>query len=199
MSSDPYYSESIFSSLLDQLPILGESLFAEPIQHWCDIKPVNGLPDRADLNPAKMKSVLPSLMITELKDDQSLEIKLVGDSAATFRGYSLKGSNLYDLMDKKTATDLFKLVECIKEQPAAIFMRYVNIHSDESECEDINIGFPLTSENASGGFSHFLTIVQSADTTFLAKHGEVVKTCVRYNDLRFVDLGFGCPALPDFS
>ena len=189
-------SQAIFesSSLLDELPLLKNTPFNETLSHWIDIKPTNGIPHRRDLNPAGLKAVLEKVIVFDRLPNQGLEMRIAGDSVDQRFDFAIRGTDIFSVIPKETGQALLNIIDQTEDQPAAIYMRYLNEHADGTLLEERNVGLPLT--DGSGKVMHSLTTVDGVDKTALYMHGPIKRLVAQFIEIKYGDLGFGIPEMP---
>gem|GEM_PF-4503717 len=99
--------------------------------YWRELQQntLGDIPLRSEFNPAKVKAILSQIGISEYVDRDTQIIRLLGGNHQGIWPDLLVGTNLFDYLDKKAATERREIYQELMHRPCACFL--------ETELRDI--------------------------------------------------------------
>lgn len=99
---------------------------------WTALRGARPAPDRAEIDPAQLVSVLPYVFLLETYDDSRHQVRLAGTHVCAAFDAELRGAlfhNLWQSDDQKLINDL---IETIGSENAAVVIGASSIHEDKA-------------------------------------------------------------------
>lgn len=85
------------------------------LAYWQSLRGSDVLPNRADLDPLAMPSVLTGIWLITIEDSGAFKTRLAGESINRFFGRSLAGHTIADILPEPTMTPLKSYLNRIRE------------------------------------------------------------------------------------
>lgn len=90
--------------------------------YWNSLRGARRVPERRDIDPMQIASLLPDIALLDLDDLSGLQVRLAGTRVCDLFGMELRGMSFVDLWDDASGEDLATLAQTVVEESAVAVM-----------------------------------------------------------------------------
>jgi hypothetical protein len=176
---------------------LAAMVFSQPCRdladYWTSLRPDGALPHRAQIDPGAILALLPCLYLIELREDDTIFVRLAGTALRQLYGFEMTGRDVVTLgQAEHQETRRWRYLAAAYHPCAIWFLR--NHHYASGAVDEVESLFlPLTT-NATGVLParRFIGIAASRSQQRWIAESEPSRLTTPH-DFRFLDVGFGQP------
>jgi hypothetical protein len=180
---------------LGNLPERLGPVAARLVEYWAELPKTRFVPNRADLDPAAIRNILPLLLIWELNRGYDAKWRLVGSGVRDLVGRELTGRDALEMHDKEARPRAIAAGLAMAAQPCGAWglMALRSPQGYHFLCEVVSL--PL--RDAEGKVTLFAnTMERVQDRTFFDAIAAAGARMVNFVEHRFIDIGAGLPIFP---
>lgn len=161
-------------------------------RYWQGLPRACGVPLRQDFDPTSLPSILPSFVILEVVDDQTVRIRLAGTAEVERYGHEITGLNYLDFVPEGRKAKALGAFRHILDYPCGMLAKIYSTSNSGEPYINEALGFPVRSSPDQLNLIYF----QSNNYPRSSYHdtrNDPLTQHVAVTQRIFVDVGFGVP------
>lgn len=177
-----------------QIPTFETRTCRSMYEYWSSLpRPAGSLiPLKSALDPAAIPTLLPRVLIHDLRQPGKAILRLVGTGLVEQYGFDPTGHDYARYVEpERWPSALSELVKAASH-PCGMRVLTRHVHADGKVHDNEAIGLPLDAEDGSGRFLLFADEITKAPKSMNARRFPVERLIVRQRD--YIDIGGGIPA-----
>lgn len=162
--------------------------------YWMSLPKQDFLPDRDQIDLARLKDILPSFVILQYESSSMIRFRLAGTDEVKRYGFEVTGRNYLDFVPDERKAEALQTFETMLSHPCGSWNLIETVTSSGRVVLNEAIGYPIRGTDGRADQLLF----QSNDVEGKLKpyqRKDVVATHRQVLERRYIDIGAGLPAL----
>lgn len=160
-------------------------------RHWLDIAGTSLVPERANLDPARMTAALPNVAVHRFEAPDRIVIRLAGTEFYHAYGRELTGSNYLDLVAPDRRAQASARLHTLIQHPCGLMATLIYVSRNGTVGKSESLGLPLVGPTGAIDMAIYVNDDLPHDSTWDSPNNAI--NFLDAERVIFLDIGAGVP------